>query len=991
MTEYRKILCAFFACALAYSCASPASAQPSTASFREALSLYDAGMYERARTLFEESCPRGGDAVAEGYAALCAMKLRTADASRLCEEYLSKYLSSSIGWNVRFENAMILFGERDYESALRELTSIDEDRLDEKLLPEYVFKTGYCYYETSDLESAKNYFSSLGKMPMSDYTAPSRYLLGYMAYSEKDFETARKYLSLSARDARFEVLSKFFLVDCSFMDKDYDSVIREGESIFDSVPDSRKEHLARIISESYLVKGDAVNARRFYELGSKKSKSRSDHFYSGSLLYAVGDWEGAIENYLKMEDRADSLGQIASYQMGYSYIQTGNKVAALEAFKSASEGEYDYRIQEDAFFNYAKLSFDLNGDTSAFASYMKTYSTLSKGELIYNYLALAALHDRDYAAAVEAYGNIETLNDSQKLNYAKANYLRAAQLASNLSWRDAAPYFKAAAYYMPTRDRFGQLARYWHAESLYRSGNWKEASDVYVDLYNISALDSCAEGKLLPYNIASCNYRQKAWAAAAKWYDAYLSSGDAVCREDALTRRADCDFVRKNYRSAAEAYRKVTDEFGTPDKVYPRLQEALSLGLSGRKQEKLSVLESVKDAPVDAPLYCDAMYELGSTYLDQGNVEGALSTFRQLRSTASDSIYVAKSLIGLGMACRNISDYGNALDSYGRVVDMLPGSEYAEDALLAIESIYQTCKEPEKYLEYLEKKGIVASKSESDKEKLYYNTAEQVYLAGNWPQVIVSADKYTAKYPSGEGLPQILFYKAEAERNLSEKENACADYMASVKAGAKDSFLETALLGYADLSYQLERFEDAWNGYEKLSACAVFPENRSAAALGRMRSAFAGKVWAEALDAAGSVSGDASFPPEVLREAKYVKAKSLLALSRRPEAFAVLKDLSLEPSSAEGAEARYLLIQGTFDKGEFDAVETMVYDFASCAGTQSYWLAKSFIVLGDAFLEKGNEAQARATWESVRDGYVPSEADNDIPQTVKTKLEKISK
>lgn len=989
MTKYKHILTFALACALALPGERVKAGTPKTDAFRQGLVLYEAGIYERARSLFEESCPKGGDAVAEGYAALCALKLRSSDCDRVCEEYLAKYPSSALNWDVRFENALILFDDGAYEAALKELTAIDEERIEKDRLPEYVFKTGYCYYATGDRKSAKNYFDSLGKMPMSDYTAPARYLLGYMAYTEKDFDTASKYLSLSARDARFENLSKFFLVDCAFMGKDYDAVIAEGESIFDAVPDSRKEHLARIISESFLVKGDAASAKRYYELGSKKSKSRSDHFYSGSLLYAVGDWEGAIESYLKMEDRTDSLGQIASYQMGYSYIQTGNKVAALEAFKSASLRDYDYRIQEDAFFNYAKLAFDLNGDTSAFSSYLKNYSTLSKGEQIYNYIALAALHDRDYAAAVEAYGNIETLDSAQKLNYAKANYLRASQLAANLSWRDAAPYFKSASYYMPSRDKFGQLSRYWYAESLYRSGNWKEASGVYADLYNISALDDCAEGRLLPYNIASCNYRQKGWTAAAKWYDVYISSGDAFCREDALTRRADCDFVRRNYRAAAQSYRKVIDEFGSSDKIYPRLQQAVSLGLTGKRDEKLAILEEVKDAPADAPLYSEAMCELGSTYLDSGNYEGALSTFRQLRRTASDSVFVAKALIGLGMTSRNMSDYGNALESYERVVDMLPGSEYADDALLAIESIYQTCKTPEKYLEYVEAKGIVAAKSEADRENLYYNTAEQVYLAGNWAQAVSSAKKYLEKYPSGEGAPRVLFYMAEAEKNLSEKESACADYMAAVKAGAKDSYLEMALLGYANLSFELERFEDAWNGYEQLSRCAAFEENRSAATLGRMRSAFAGKVWAEAVDAAAGVAADGASTPDLLREAKYVRAKSLLALSRRPEAFTVLNDLATEPSTAEGAEARYLLILGTFDRGEFDAVETLVYDFASCCGNQSYWLAKSFIVLGDAFLEKGNAAQAKATWESVRDGYEPAGADDDIPQTVKTKLDKI--
>ena len=38
----------------------------------------------------------------------------------------------------------------------------------------------------------------------------------------------------------------------------------------------------------------------------------------------------------------------------------------------------------------------------------------------------------------------------------------------------------------------------------------------------------------------------------------------------------------------------------------------------------------------------------------------------------------------------------------------------------------------------------------------------------------------------------------------------------------------------------------------------------------------------------------------------------------------------------------------------------------------SYWLAKAFILLGDVYVKKGDNFQARATWQSVADGYSPA-------------------
>ena len=146
--------------------------------------------------------------------------------------------------------------------------------------------------------------------------------------------------------------------------------------MFEAVPEERRPHLARIISESWLVLGDADNARRFLDLntqGGGQPRSRTDWFFHGSVLYAVEDYRSAIDAYSMMGDKRDSIGQVANYHLGYSYIQTKNKVAAMEAFRDASSLSYDAAIAEDAFFNWAKLAFDLNNDTSVFHDYLDKY------------------------------------------------------------------------------------------------------------------------------------------------------------------------------------------------------------------------------------------------------------------------------------------------------------------------------------------------------------------------------------------------------------------------------------------------------------------------------------------------------------------------------------------------------------------------------------------------------------------------------------------
>jgi hypothetical protein len=79
----------------------------------------------------------------------------------------------------------------------------------------------------------------------------------------------------------------------------------------------------------------------------------------------------------------------------------------------------------------------------------------------------------------------------------------------------------------------------------------------------------------------------------------------------------------------------------------------------------------------------------------------------------------------------------------------------------------------------------------------------------------------------------------------------------------------------------------------------------------------------------------------------------------------------------------------SYDKAEFSEVENKVYAFADAGSPQTYWLAKSFIVLGDSFVDRGELAQAKATFESVRDGYEAPAGGDDVKGSVEMRLKKL--
>ncbi len=377
--------------------------------------LYEHGMYVKAREVFSSF---DNDPVAKGYALLCDIKMKSVGYETKLMKYVESYPYSGLVPQIRYAHALNLFDAQDYSESAAEFSYIDEKGLYKDQIAEYTFKKAYSELESGSEDSALEGFLKVTEMPKNDFQAPSAYSAASIYYARENFNEAIKWFSKSQRDQRFARESAYYIMECRFMNKDYKYVTDNASKLFNSVPVERRPRLARIISESYLVQGDVDSAKSYYDrIGTAtEGTSDKDYFYAGSLLYAMRDYKGAIDNFTKITDKSDSLGQIADYQLAYSYVQTKNKVQALQAFKNASLLGYNSDIQEDAYFNYAKLAFDINRDPSVFTAYMKAYPEKAKDDQIYSYMALASLYNRDYASAVEAYDKVDVLDDDMQRN-----------------------------------------------------------------------------------------------------------------------------------------------------------------------------------------------------------------------------------------------------------------------------------------------------------------------------------------------------------------------------------------------------------------------------------------------------------------------------------------------------------------------------------------------------------------------------------------------
>jgi len=86
--------------------------------------------------------------------------------------------------------------------------------------------------------------------------------------------------------------------------------------------------------------------------------------------------------------------------------------------------------------------------------------------------------------------------------------------------------------------------------------------------------------------------------------------------------------------------------------------------------------------------------------------------------------------------------------------------------------------------------------------------------------------------------------------------------------------------------------------------------------------------------------------------------------------------LANETYTSIGAESAYILIQDAYNAGNFKKAEERIYTLSDSDSPHHYWIALSFIVLGDIYVDQKEYTQALATYQSLLDEYKPNKPDN---------------
>ena len=987
-------------------------------SYKEGIFLYEKGLFGKAQTEFSrtiELLRPTNEAESEllrtkaelNYAK-CAVQLTLPDGEKLILDFIRKHYPDPISNQALIELANYYFNAKKYDKAIEYFAKVPTSGLSRDQRNQMRFRLGYSFFVKKEFEKAENNFRLVQADERSDYYHPTNYYLGLCYFFEGNYRQAIKHFRIAEKDRKYKSHIPYYIAQIYFAERQFEDLIDYATPKIADRSVRKIKELHQLIGQSYFELGnyrDAIYYLEYY--ADLTSKLREEEFYQLAYTqYKLGGIEKiskAIRNFEQLSDIDSELGQHAMYALGDCYLKVGKKEDAQNAFAKAKRMNYDPFIKEEALFNYAKLSYELNAPREAIKALQSIEPTSKYYAEAQTLMSEIFVNYRDYKTAIEIIEGLSTKTPQIRESYQKVTFYRGLQLLQNGDIPGAKVHFnKSLDYSADTKIKAQTI--YWLADLAHRDEDYSKSIRMMNQFLTLSkSLNGLPDESSLFTGsyVQGYNYlKQQNYPTA---YDYFIQTVDGIKRNrsfirnselkdailgDAIMRAGDCLFKRNRYDSAVKLYDEAINRRYT-GYVYAIYQKAIIEGLRGNMTDKIIALERVTREFASSEYADDALLQLGTTYQEIGQFNKAIDPLLTLvRDFRNKSDLINQGLIKLGLITYNQGNLEKAINYYKQVFSNNPTREEASIALASLEEIYvDDLGRPDDYFAFLE--TIPGYKIEnSTKDSINYAAAESQFENGNYERAIQSYTDYLRKFPAGRNALDAYYNRGESYSVLRRYSDALRDYETVVNKGQSRYYLR-ALEKAAIIAYNHELdFNKAYNLYTRLESDATNEDMRFEAQIGAMRSAYRSNNRRAVYDLAAKVNNHPNATNLQRASANFYLGKMAFDQKDYENALAALEKVTELSDNEQTAEARYLIAYIYYLRRDLERAQEITINANKESSAYPYWVANSIILLSDILSEKGEFYSAQAALEALLDNY---NEDQDLVNIARTKLEQINR
>ncbi len=915
-------------------------------------------------------------------------------ADRLIMEYPTLYPATTLTNDATYRAAIQLSSLGEMEQSVELLSKLNENRLNREQREKYNLRMGYKFFREGSYNEALHYISRI-KESSPDY-AHALYMRSYIEFRANHYtEAKRGFNELRSIDIYAEIVP-FYLMQIAFNENNYREAIDYGLKLIEVSSKSTREELARTIAESYFRLGNSEQTLAYLDksVGESGEMSRYEYYIKGFSLHQLERYAEAAEMLKRACGADDEMTQNASFHLANCYLHTKDMRSALKAFAMASSDSFNKEIAEEALFNYAKLQYELdeglfNETINILSRYLERYDNPERRKVIQSLLVAAYYNSKNYAAAYDNIAKIENPDAEVRAAKQRITYLRGAECFINGDMREAKRFLNESIA-IGVNPKYIALATFWLGEIAYKSREYAVAQQHFNN-YLARAPKADPMVAMAEYNIANTLAMQGEKRSALNYLDSYSRNKLNLkeIRFDAYNRMGDIHYQDRLFAKAIESYNRAI-ALAPEISNYPAFQIATIKGIEGDQKSKIATLNRIVTKN-SGDLLDEANYHLGRSYILAGEYKSAVAQLERYIESYQLSQRYADALSDLGLAYINLKNSTKALEFYDRAIKASPQSQVAKSAMEGIREIYINDGDAKGYFTYAKSRGMEGDLSAVKRDSLSFASARASYLnhgAKGSHEVANLLNSYIKEYPRGYYLNDALFYLSDTYLKLDDQKRALTTLTTLAERGA-GGYNERVYSMLSDLTFDQKMYKECVEATMKLYEVSKDYKKRMSAMSRYIEAASLSEdrdLETKVVDRVLKM-GELQTGAQAQREAKYIKATRLRERGERNDALELYRELANDKQSPHSSEARFYIIDDNFRRGERKSAEEQIFALAELKTADSYWLARAFLLLGDIYVLEDDSFQARATYQSIVDGY--GVADDGVIDEAKSKIEKL--
>lgn len=921
--------------------------------------------------------------------AASAYFLERNDAVSLMEKYIFEFDANTKASLMSYYLGKYHFDRKKYSQAIQPLVAAyNSGNLNEEDRIEAMFILAYAYFQEGNHSQANHYFELVSTTD-NKYREDALYYRSVILYKDQEYEEAYFAFKDLADSKKYGRETQVYLANTMLKLKKYDELnILADELVSRPRTKGQDGQIYYIVANSSFERYDYPRTTEFFGqyVSSKGKMKRTDYFRYGFAHYKQQQYQEAVPLFQKamVQIKTDSLTQVASYYLGFCYLELKDEDNAKFAFQKAAQPDQssDPDITEDALFQYAKVCFstgDYSNALRALATIKELYPNAPYLDEVNTMIGETYLLTRDYPRSIKYFESVPRNTTRAKKAYQLVCYYYALDLYERGGYENSVPFFRRAIDNDFDKD-MALSAQYWMAEAVYRSGNNQSAVmafNEFLGARGASANEYYAKGY---YGLGWAYFKDKNYTTARQNFDNFIQNGGRTAEKnlivDAHLRAGDCYFLQRNYAKADDYYQKVIQfRYTDGDYAYYQLGEGYyrQNNYQASVQNFDNLIRTFKTSDLrDNAL--DRISEIYATWIK--NNSQAIRYAKMLVEEYPKSPLAADGYNRLALASFNSGDTNGAIQYYKKVL-----SDYSSDkknAQIALDNLSGLVSESE-FDRILRDYRNQNPDMDTNLAKLVFNTGKDRFFSMNYTSAVDQFTTYINDFRNGPDYFESLIFRARAYRELGQFSSALNDYRQIYTTTVRNDFTNIALLEAAEIKFEQKAFTESLQLYQMLDQQAGKLENKVQAKFGIAKSYKEMGDYNLAQDALIQISGNNEVAVYSRTKAKVEIGHCQFLNGQLQSAKETFAGVELEFKNAFGAESQYMITKILFAQGEqhknkgeidlaqgkFSEVKDAAIYMANNYSSFNYEKAKTFLVAAKAYYELGNSFQAKGTLESL--------------------------